>query len=43
MALDVKAMLTKILIEVGAQTPVQAEDTILQLQRYGRLIEEYFG
>jgi len=43
MALDVKATLIKILIEIGGETAEQAKDTIHQLQRYGRLMEEYFG
>ena len=43
MALDVKATLIKILIDIGGETAEQAKDTIHQLQRYGRLMEEYFG
>lgn len=43
MALDVKATIAKILVEIGGQSTEAAKDTIHQLQRNGRLMEEYFG
>ena len=43
MALDVKATLAKILVDIGGETEDQAKEIIHQLQRYGRLMEEYFG
>ena len=43
MALDVKATLAKIMVDIGGDTEEEAKDKIHQLQRYGRLMEEYFG
>lgn len=43
MALDVKATLAQILVKIGGETIEMANESIYQLQRNGRLMEEYFG
>ena len=43
MALDVKATLALILVKIGGETIEMANESIYQLQRNGRLMEEYFG
>lgn len=43
MALDVKATIAQILAKIGGDSIEMANESIYQLQRNGRLIEEYFG